>query len=78
MSAALRTTTSISTTTGTTATTPIRGVWSIGIAAVVGIIAMLFIGFSAGPDRPQTQPTGIERTAPAPTAPTTQPVTVPK
>ena len=51
----------------------------IGIAAVVGIIAMLFIGFSAGPDRPQpTQPTSIERTAPTPTAPSTQPVTVPK
>lgn len=52
----------------------------IGIAAVVGIIAILFIGFSSGPDRPQTtQPTGIERTAPAPTAPpTTQPVTVPQ
>jgi hypothetical protein len=53
---------------------------AIGIAAVVGIIAMLFIGFQAGPDRPQTQPTAIERTAPAPTptAPTTQPVTAPK
>jgi hypothetical protein len=50
----------------------------IGIAAVIGIIAMLFIGFSANPDRPQQTPTGIERTAPAPSAPTTQPVTVPK
>ena len=52
----------------------------IGIAAVIGIIAMLFIGLQAGPDRPQTQPTGVERTVPAPTptAPTTQPVTVPK
>ena len=50
----------------------------IGIAAVVGIIAMLFIGFQAGPDRPQPTPTSIERTAPTPTAPTTQPVTVPK
>lgn len=49
----------------------------IGIAAVVGIIAMLFIGFQSGPDRPQ-QPTGIERTVPAPTAPIEQPVTVPK
>ena len=54
----------------------------IGIAAVVGIIAMLFIGFgSSGPDRPQqTQVPSVERTTPAPTptAPTTQPVTVPK
>ena len=51
----------------------------IGIAAVIGIIAMLFIGFQSGPDRPQQTPTtGIERTAPAPTGPITQPVTVPK
>jgi hypothetical protein len=50
----------------------------IGIAAVVGIIAMLFIGFQSGPNRPQQPSTGIERTAPAPTAPTTQPVTIPK
>jgi hypothetical protein len=49
----------------------------VGIAAVVGIIAMLFIGFGTVPERPPTQPTGIERTSPAPT-PTTQPVTVPK
>lgn len=50
----------------------------IGIAAVMGIIAMLFIGFQAGPQRPE--PTSIERTAPttSPTAPTTQPVTIPK
>ena len=52
----------------------------IGIAAVVSIIAMLFIGFGSVPDRPQTPPTSIERTAPAPTptAPSTQPVTIPK
>jgi hypothetical protein len=52
----------------------------IGIAAVAAILAMLFIGFSAGPDRPQQTPTGVERTTPTPTptAPTTQPVTVPK
>jgi hypothetical protein len=52
----------------------------IGIAAVMGIIAMLFIGFQAGPQRTQVQPTGIERTtpAPAPTGPSTQPVTIPK
>jgi hypothetical protein len=52
----------------------------IGIAAVVGIIAMLFIGFGTVPDRSQTPPTTIERTAPAPTAtaPSTQPVTTPK
>jgi hypothetical protein len=53
----------------------------IGIAAVAAILAMLFIGFQAGPDRPkQTQPPAAERTitAPTPTAPTTQPVTVPK
>lgn len=48
----------------------------IGIAAVVGIIAMLFIGFgSSGPDT--TQPTAVERTAPTPTAPTTQPAPAP-
>ena len=50
----------------------------VGIAAVIGIIAMLFIGLQAGPDRPQTTPTGTERTTPAPIAPSTQPVTVPK
>jgi hypothetical protein len=51
----------------------------IGIAAVVGIIAMLFIGFGSVPNSPQTQPTTIERTTPAPTptAPSTQPVTTP-
>lgn len=47
----------------------------IGIAAVIAIVAMLFIGFGAsGPDRTQN-PTAVERTTPAPTptAPTTQP-----
>ena len=52
----------------------------IGIAAVVSIIAMLFIGFRTGPEGSDIPTSGIERTAPAPTpiAPTTEPVTVPK
>jgi hypothetical protein len=50
----------------------------VGIAAVVGIVAMLFIGFgSSGPDTQTQQPTAVERTAPTPTAPTTQPAPAP-
>jgi hypothetical protein len=49
----------------------------VGIAAVVGIIALLFIGLgSSGPDT-QTQPTAVEKTAPTTTAPTTQPAPAP-